>query len=248
MKKALWVTSFNSGAIDRLLDHCSEAAVELLCIRTTSSALPDAIGRFAEHGIDVYGWRWPAVVSGQHSAPHYFAKDEADYVANTLIPAGLAGYIVDPESDAPGDVDDWNDARHADLAAEFCKRIRDASTPGFHFGITSGCEYPRNHRHIPWTQFVAASDALYPQVYWRSSSSGAVHGGTPTSSYQRALGAWEAIANGKPIIAIGGELGLALPREIQEFGDLVRDKQDIAHFYSDFSDASPAVLKAISTV
>jgi hypothetical protein len=245
MEKALWLTSFTSGTFDRLLDHCSEAGVTQLCIRTTSSALPNAIEKFKAHGILVYGWRWPAVTEGPHSAPHYFALDEAKFVAEVLIPAGLTGYIVDPESDGPGEVDDWNNAKHAALAEEFCVRIREAALGKFHFGVTSGCEYPRNHRNIPWQQFVAASDAIYPQAYWRSSSSGVIHGGTPTSSYKRAVATWKKIANGKPIIAIGGELSVALPTEIQEFGDLVNGTQQVAHFYADSSSTSPAILKAI---
>ena len=129
MNKALWVVSFNTGDFDRLLDHASESGVKLLCIRTTSTALPKAIAEFGKHGIRVYGWRWPAVTAGSHSAPHYFALDEAAYVVKTLLAAGLAGYIVDPESDGPGQADDWNDAKHAALARDFCAQIRQAAPP-----------------------------------------------------------------------------------------------------------------------
>ncbi|MET0382498.1 MAG: hypothetical protein ABW032_03650 [Burkholderiaceae bacterium] len=250
MKKALWVTSFGSGDFDRLLDHAMEAGVRLLCIRTTSKALPNFIEKFKEHGIDVYGWRWPAVVPGPHSAPHYFAAQEADYVATTLIPAKLAGYIVDPESDGPGQVDDWNDEKHDALARDFCSRIRKAAekVEGFHFGVTSGCEYPVNHKRIPWGAFVEAADAVYPQTYWRNSGSTAVHGGTPASSYDRGLAAWSRIARGKPVVAIGGELGSATPQEIRDFGNLVRDRQEVVHFYADSSATPPAIIKAIASI
>jgi hypothetical protein len=247
MDKALWVVSFKAGDFDRLLDHANEANVTLLCIRTTSSALPAAIQQFGKHGVRVYGWRWPAVVPGPHSAPHYFAMDEAAYVVQTLLPAGLAGYIVDPESDGPGQVDDWNDATHAALAKQFCAQIRQAAPASFHFGVTSGCEYPTNHSRIPWKEFVAAADALYPQTYWRT---GAVplHGGTPMSAYQRGTSSWSMIAQGKPIVAIGGELGAVTPQEIRDFGNLIGGKQPVAHFYCDSASTSPATLKAIASL
>jgi hypothetical protein len=246
MKKALWVTSFSAGSLDRLVDHCSEAGISILCIRTTSSALPKAISGFNKHGIAVYGWRWPAVVPDR--VPHHFATDEASYVVKTLIPAGLAGYIVDPESDGPGQVDDWNDTRHAQLASDFCAQIRAAAPEVFHFGTTSGCEYPRNHGQIPWAQFVEASDALYPQTYWRSDTNGSVHGGTPASSYALGQAAWGTIARGKPIVAMAGEIATALPQEILAYGELVKDNQEVAHFYADSPTMSPAVLKAIGSV
>jgi hypothetical protein len=248
MKKALWVTSYSSGSHTRLIDHCTEAGISLVCIRTTSADLAGAIQKFSANNIEVYGWRWPAVLPGPHHAPHYYAKDEATYVAQTLIPAGLAGYIVDPESDGPGEVDDWNDAKHRQLAKDFCARIREAAPPGFHFGTTSGCEYPRNHSRIPWSEFVAASDALYPQTYWQSAAHGPVHGGTPLSSFGRGRAAWESIANGRPIIAIGGEISKASALEIREFGDLIRGRQEVAHFYADSSATPPAVLKAIGSI
>ncbi len=248
MDKALWLTSFNGADVDRLLDHCAEAGVTLLCIRTTSSALPGAIASFAKQGIRVYGWRWPAVAPGPHTAPNYYALDEAAYVAGTLIPAGLAGYVVDPESDGPGQVDDWNDAAHAGLATEFCARIRAAAPAGFHLGVTSGCEYPRNHAQIPWTSFVAAADALYPQTYWRISTGDIVHGGTPSSSVAAGMAAWSRIAAGKPIVAIGGELDSVLPQEIRDFGALIAGKQAVAHFYADSQQTSPAILKAIGAL
>jgi hypothetical protein len=245
MKKALWVESFGSGDFDRLLDHAQEADASLLCIRTTSSALPQAIPKFKAHQITVYAWRWPAVKDQPYKAPHYFADREAEYVVEKLIPAGLDGYIVDPESDRAGDPNDWNDSSHHDLAVRFCSTIRSAAPAGFHFGTTSGCEYPRNHAKIPWAAFVAASDALYPQAYWRNSK-GILHGGTPASSLALAKAAWSKIANGKPLIAMAGELDVALPQEVKDFCDLVRNDQGIAHFYVDSATTTGTILRAIS--
>jgi hypothetical protein len=121
-----------------------------------------AIGQFHQHGIKVYGWRWPAVKADTHS-PHHFANDEAKFVVQQLIPAGLDGYIVDPESDSNRTIDDWNHETLAPLARAFCHTIKAAAPAGFHFGITSGCAYPNlsNRPHIPWAEFVAAPATRY---------------------------------------------------------------------------------------
>jgi hypothetical protein len=245
MQKALWLTAYGSGDFDKVLDRAHEAEATLLCIRTTSSALPAAIPKFRQKGISVYGWRWPAVVNKPYTAPHYFAMAEAEYVVSTLLPAGLDGYIVDPESDGPGQVDDWNDSQHIQLAIDFCAAIRDAAKPGFHFGVTSGCQYPTNHSKIPWAAFVAAADALYPQTYWRTGHT-PLHGGTPAAALAQGMTSWSTIAMGKPIVAIGGEIASVLPAEITDFGALILEKQSVAHFYAD--SATPAVLKAIAAI
>ena len=105
-----------------------------------------------------------------------YAIDEANYVAQTLIPAGLDGYIVDPESENDGGYNDWNRTNLpipvAQLATSFCQIIRSAAqtegSPSFLFGITSGGNYPATLANLPRQQFVSASDAVFPQIYWRA--------------------------------------------------------------------------------
>ncbi len=256
MEKALWDTSLESGNLGTLLKHARDTGCKLVCIRTTSSILPKAIAQFTAAGISVYGWRWPAVKQKLYHAPHYYALDEAHYVAKALIPAGLAGYIADPESDGAGQDNDWNSAEHAPLARAFCKQIKDAAPAGFHFGVTSGCEYPTGAPNIPWANFVAASDALYPQTYWRwldpkTGKPGPIHGGAPATAYARGVASWKTIAAGKPIIAIGGEIGVlsaAEAGELGQFAQLVVGHQPIVHFFSDSAAVDPTVLKAIAAL
>lgn len=254
MKKALWETSMSKGSIDDTIKLATTVGADLVCIRTTSAALPAAIPLFHKHGIKVYGWRWPAVKPKQYNAPHYYALAEAGYVAGTLIPAGLDGYIVDPESDGAGEDDDWNSAAHKDLATQFCSIIKTAAAgSAFHFGVTSGCQYPTNHKQIPWAAFVEASDALYPQTYWRhidgkTKQPADVHGGTPAESLERATKSWSTIAAGKPLVAIGGEIGVLgdRPGDIKTFADLVANKQEFVHFYAASASTPPAVLDRIA--
>jgi hypothetical protein len=171
INKTLWTTDVNSHASETALLRCATAAgVQAVAIRTTTRALPSIVRRFHDSGLLVFGWRWPAVVrSYRDRRYHYFALDEAKHVAEKLIPKGLDGYIVDPESDQPGDRNDWNRPGLLGLAEEFCRIIKGAAaTTGrrFLFGTTSGCAYPaaEGRPEIPWAVFFSASDLLLPQA------------------------------------------------------------------------------------
>src|SRR5262249_15461303 len=144
-------------------------------------------------GMKVYAWRWPP-------ASKAGAQKEADNVANDLIPAGLDGYIVDPESDTPGASNDWNRAGLGPIAAQFCSTIKSAAPGSFVFGTTSGCSYPAPNMKpkIPWKEFFTASDVLLPQTYWRwtNPSTGKrgqkINGGTPAAAIAKGVPAWKA--------------------------------------------------------
>lgn len=235
LTKVLWAIDIDPT---KLLQHAQTSKVQVVCIRTTNSHLRSAIGQFHQHGIKVYGWRWPAVKADTHS-PHHFATDEANFVVQQLIPAGLDGYIVDPESDSNRTIDDWNHESLAPLARAFCHTIKSAAPAGFHFGITSGCAYPNldNRPHIPWAEFVAASDALYPQTYWRMQGDHGpidINGGTPDKAIDRGLSAWGRIATRKPILPMAGELDLVTAHELGAYGArIMQDHRAEAHFYVD---------------
>src|SRR4051794_37681146 len=118
--KILWVVNINSDSAEKMFaKHALAMGATGVCIRTSASQLPDAIKRFHDIGMKVYAWRWP-----QASAAG--AQKEADNVANNLIPAGLDGYIADPESDKAGAGNDWNRTTCAPIAKAFCKTIKDA--------------------------------------------------------------------------------------------------------------------------
>lgn len=258
MRKALWVTTLTDPDAKMLIAHANASGATLVCIRSTNSILPQALPKLRAAKLDVYSWRWPAVESspGDH-APHHYAMDEASYVAETLIPAGLDGYIVDPESDGAGQVDDWNSATHRQLAVDFCAAIRKAADKRgapFHFGVTSGCQYPTNHVDIPWAAFVAAADALYPQIYWRDNIKGVctpVNGKSPQAAYKLGMTSWAKIANGKPLIAIAGEIdciGKEQVDELSTFAALIAGNQSEAHFYADSAATAPEIHAAIKAM
>jgi hypothetical protein len=159
VSKFLWIVNMNTEAIETsFAKHALAIGATGVCIRTSSTRFPGAIGRFKALNMKVYAWKWPGVIPGQ-SAKHYYALDEADYVAKRLIPIGLDGYIVDPESD--GHVDkrtgkklsnDWDQAELAPVARQFCALIRQgANGKPFVFGTTSGCAYPgpKGKRNLP---------------------------------------------------------------------------------------------------
>lgn len=257
--KVLWIVDMDRPADEtRLLQNAKAAGAQIVCLRSTGKRLPDAIGRFHGQGIKVYAWRWPAVRPTPNSASHYYAMDEAAFVAGHLIPAGLDGYIVDPESEGDGAVNDWNDTGLAGLAREFCRTIRDsanqAGLAGFHFGVTSGCAYPSPNMRpdIPWAEFVAASDALYPQTYWEMRTGNdaiAINGGTPDKAIDRGLASWRHIAAGKAILPMAGELDVIGDDEIGLYGARLRQEGvAAAHFYADSDNAAPENYAAIANL
>src|SRR5215813_1043193 len=159
VSKFLWIVNMNTEAAETAFaKHALAMDATAVCIRTSSTRFPDTIKRFHDLGMKVYAWRWPpSTKSG--------AMKEADNVADNLIPAGLDGYIVDPESDKVGAANDWNRVDVVPLAATFCATIKGAAPASFTFGTTSGCSYPAPSMkpNIPWKEFFAASDLLLPQ-------------------------------------------------------------------------------------
>ena len=256
--KVLWIVGPSDAAGNtRLLQHAQTAGITTVCLRSTSPQLPGAIGAFHAASIGVYAWRWPAVVSTA-TAPHHFADDEAKFVVQTLIPAKLDGYMVDPESDTGRAVDDWNQAGLSTLAKNFCTTIKNgaaaAGLTNFRFGTTSGCSYPdpNNRPKIPWAEFVAASDVLLPQSYWRmatNSGSIPINGGTPAKAVPRGLTSWGAIASGKPIVPMAGEIDLVTPADIAAYGTELKNRAITeGHFYADSANVSGPVLNAIAAL
>jgi hypothetical protein len=257
-KKVLWIVSMDNPADEkRFSQHVGAAGIDTVCIRTDSPMLPDTIGRFHALGKKVWAWRWPGVIPKNTGT--YSALNQARYVANVLIPAGLEGYIVDPESDHVGDNNDWNQKKLARIAQQFCKIIRDgANGKPFLFGTTSGCTFPVGKPDIPFAEFFAGSDALYPQTYWRAMEYDktlgkdvptAIHGGTPAESMKRGLAAWTPGSLGKPIMPMAGEINIATAAEIASYGvALAEQGASEANFYADETDVKPEVLEAIKAL
>jgi hypothetical protein len=209
--------------------------------------------------MQVYAWRWPAVRPQPNSSTHYYAKDEAQFVADKLIPSGLDGYVVDPESDGEGQSNDWNQSSLAPLAKAFCKKIRDAAQAAglanFRFGTTSGCNYPspNGKPNIPWSEFVAQSDVLYPQTYWRWTTSHGdvadINGGTPKKAIDRGFAAWNPVAAGKPVIPMAGEVDVVTASEIRDYGAILKAKKITEiHFYADSDKLSAENIAAIKAL
>lgn len=257
--KALWALDVNTAAAEKaLFSRAAAAGCGVICVRSPSKRLPGLIARAHKAGLKVYAWRWPAVTPQPHSTTHYYADDEADFVAKTLIPSGLDGYMVDPESDSAGAANDWNAKKHAKLAARFCKTILSAATArasGFRFGTTSGCIYPssRGKPNIPWAEFSAASELLLPQSYWRIKNN---HGdpvdinvGTPEKAIARGLTAWRIIAKRKPVVPMAGELAMITAAEIAAYGAaMTAAGLREAHFYIDGPQFDDARLAAVSAL
>lgn len=255
VKKTLWIVDIKTEAAEKMFaKHALAVSATAVCIRTSSSRLRGAIDRFHKIGMEVYGWRWPSALQSA-------ALAEANKVAQNLIPAGLDGYIVDPESDGPGN-NDWNNPKKdlGPLAKQFCDTIRKAAGKNFVFGTTSGCAYPSagGKPHIPFKEFFAASDILLPQTYWRWTHFDqnkkkdvveGINGGTPAKSIKRGLAAWKPKAGSKMIVPMAGEVDVVTPQEIADYGaELAKLGVAEGHFYTDNGKIPVPVLAAIKAL
>lgn len=235
MKKALWATDTD---IDALLDKALFIGASIVCIRTTNSQLAKSIPKMQAKGLKVYGWRWPSIqpIDAAKDKSHWFAPNEAKYVS-TLIDAGLDGYIVDPECDGDRAADCWNSPTLSKLAIEFCGAVKVAGRKknrNFFFGLTSGGQYPdkNNHPQIPWAEFVAHSDAVFPQSYWVDDAN-RLNGGTPSSAFDECIPIWQTICPDRmEIVPMVGEIRYTTPSEIAAYQSII-DKHKISelHFY-----------------
>ena len=234
MRKVLWVVD---GDESGLLSVANYIRAQALCIRTTNSWLAGSIASIKGQGFDVYAWRWPSVkpLDPGNDAIHQYAMNEATFVSG-LIDAGLDGYIVDPECDKAGQNNCWADPSYAALANQFCDAIKltgRKKNPNFLFGTTSGGAYPKSFPKIPWSAFVAHSDALYPQCYWVGDD-GPQLGGTPQASYTRCMAAWKTIAPaGMKIVPIIGQIAEVEAADISAYQNIISGNGlTELHFYT----------------
>ena len=251
--KILWTVNMPTAAAEnQLLQHAIAAGCTGVAIRTSNDRLPAAISRFHQNGLKVFAWRWPACRQPTN-IPNFYAIDQANYVAQTLIPAGLDGYFADIESDGNGTNYDWADPNLAPLATQFCSIIKNAAPYGFYFALTAGCTQPEGSPKIPWAAFSPFCDAVMPQTYWRwTNSAGEVqdlNGGTPTDAYNRAEPVWSRTFPGKPIAPILGELDVISAKEIQEFGTFVSGEgvREL-HAYTDGNAVSQQNLQVLAAL
>jgi hypothetical protein len=236
-RKVLWVVD---GDMDGLLEKAQYVRAQAVCIRTTNGWLAGAIQKIKQQGFDVYAWRWPAMRPTKPPPAHYYADDEAKYVLD-LIKQGLDGYIVDPESDGDGSAGDWNNTQLSGLANRFCDTIKIAGrqkNPHFLFGTTSGCNYPTLMKDIPWSVFVAHSDAIYPQIYWAPNIKGR-H--TPEDAYKIGMASWKTVVPGSMrVCPIIGEIESNKADEITRFGTIMNTYGlSEVHFYT-YTDKVPS--------
>lgn len=250
----------DQGEEDRLFNHAQAMQAGGVAIRTTSDRIAGSIPRFHNAGMKVYAWRWPKVVQS-HGGGRY-AIDEANFVAQTLIPAGLDGYIVDPESENDGASNDWNRTDlpipAAKLATQFCQIIRTAAQAAhrddFLLGLTSGGNYPATLKHLPWAEFVGGTDALFPQLYWRARNDQDacknVRDGTVDTNFDACLPSWRGIAQGKPIVAMAGEIScVSHLNQLTTFRQrATAENLPLLHFYTDDDDVTNDLCAAIKSL
>jgi hypothetical protein len=253
--KILWTVKMpTKDAETLLLAHARAAGCDGVAIRTSNDRLEGAIARFHDEGIKVYGWRWPARSAINPPPSNYYAIDQAHFVVDTLIKAGLDGFYADIESDGDNKANDWNSADYAPVAHEFCSIIKAGAPAGFAFGLTAGCGQPKGSPHIPWAQFSPFIDFIMPQTYWRwlSPKTGKpedINGKSPAAAIAKAKAAWGSAFPSMAMVPIMGELIYVAATEIADYGKLiVADGVREFHAYTDGNEVSPANLAAIAAL
>jgi len=257
--KGLWAEDIDDDdAQVRFIQHVKDTGANLVCVRTTSPLLRGLIPTFHQVQIKVFGWMWARVVPNQ--ADHRYARDEANFVASELIPAGLDGYIFDVESDDthPPSAHDWDRTDVEDLtelATYYSTALQSAfiarQTP-YLLGLTSHARGFSNYPGIPWKPFLDTCSVLYPQTYWRynkgenqnkncvaENADPVTHLGAGTPAQALVNGFKDYNPKRKPIVPIAGEIGCAKPGEMTTFGHLVAQRGlSEAHFYVDVPNAA----------
>jgi hypothetical protein len=84
--------------------------------------------------------------------------------------------------------------------------------------------------------------------YWRNAAE-PLNGGKPDVAIDRGLASWGAIAAGKPIVPMAGELEHVTDVEIAAHGAKMQAKNITeGYFYTDTSTVSPSILAVIKAL
>lgn len=128
-------------------------------------AMAEAVGAFRAAGIAVWGWHYVygglwLDKSGKVHVGGPSPAQEAAFAVRQVNELGLAGYIIDAESE-------WKltasgVASPGQRAATFMSKLQGIGAP------VALCSYrfPSYHPEFPWEAFLAGCELHMPQVYW----------------------------------------------------------------------------------
>jgi len=234
--KTLWIVSYPDP--HWLLAHAQQTGVGTVAIRTTNN-IGVALPVFHQHGIKVFGWRWPsATMAGATAEAHHAVQ---------LLSQGMDGYIADPEGE-PGASYDWNRPGLEHVAEQFCGIIRHAH-PDKPFGVTSHYRARHLFPHLPWSVFIPAATVCLPQSYWRVAG-GPVHHGNPAENYADGIQAWTEVgAPPETIVPMGGEIAHSTAAQIHQYASAATTHGVRSlHFYTATPQVHSEVWAAIASV
>lgn len=219
----------------QFINRAVAANATAVAIRT-SNDMPQAIDAAHEATLKIYGWRWPSAQPGP-------AMAEADRAASFLN-QGMDGYYVDPEG-KPGQPNDWDKSGLAQLANDFCARVKDAAGTK-PLGVTSHYRAAAIFPKLPWAAFFQHADVLLPQAYWRVED-GSVGHADPTENYNRSIQEWvDAGGVQAKIQPMAGELRRVTGSEITEYAHAAQNAGIQAlHFYTDEPGITAGVWDAV---
>jgi len=248
-RKVLWIWRYD-GHEKTVQEHVDASGADTICLNTITHQFKETMDYYQQKmNKTVWAWRWPGTKPADGYGWHYFIRDQAAYVS-TLIKSGLQGFIVDPESNENKKPNDWaqdevDGNKLKDLATEFWTTLKGAAKgKNVLFGMTSGNTFPaqESKKLIPWSEFAAPCQALYPQSYWRAWSLDKQTKKeivkdlypTPDDAIDAGLKAWQKLGAGKKIIPMAGEIELATKEEIASYAArMAKLNLNELHFYVD---------------
>jgi hypothetical protein len=235
-RKFLWCTVVRRP--DLFLDHAQRMGAHGLVVRTDNGWLLRELPNLKRLGLTVYGWRWPSIVVAE-------AETETHRI-RSLASAGLDGYVVDIEAhDNKLPHYNWDQPGLQPAAERFCENIQAIKSdyPTFHrFGFTGAARGARSAR-IPYAEFLASADVVYPQAYWYNTPL-YPHRRTPVKSFEYVIENWRTILPAaKPFIPILGNLPQCTPAEIGDAWENIVKARSMAeaHFYP-YSDVTKSSI------
>jgi len=149
----IWqVDQCEGGDSERIVNRALDVGLDFVLIKIADGTnayngdITALVNRLREVGVAVWGWQY---TYGDRP------EDEARYAAERMKKFGLAGFVIDAETEYEG---------KPDRATRYASTLR-GLLPGVPIALSS-FYWPEMHPTFPWREFLAHCDLNMPQVYW----------------------------------------------------------------------------------
>jgi len=149
----MWqVDACEGGSIQAIVNRAMDVGLDFILLKIADGTnryngdVTSLVNALRAAGVCVWGWQYTYGTN---------PEEEAKYAADRIKKFGLAGFVVDAESEYEG---------HPDLASRYMTALR-SHLPGVPIALSS-FYWPEMHSSFPWREFLSQCDLNIPQVYW----------------------------------------------------------------------------------